>query len=364
MSGPARFPWVSDMDAAQGQLHKRLHLKPDGRKLWLYGWRAHEGEPGAELPPGPAPSPHCRWHPLRSEWVVYAAHRQERTFKPPPEFCPLCPPAGGMPGEIPFDAFEIAVVENRFPSFSPLAPEPPALAVDTARASGACEVIVYSAQHAGSLSQLPPDRVQLLVEVWADRCRELLARQDVAFVMPFENRGEQVGVTLHHPHGQLYAFPFLPPVLKPMVDAFRSESVLERMLDRTGAAHEVEGDDHATAFVPACARFPFETWIVPRRRAPGPWALDAEETASFAAVLRRALMRLDALFATPMPYILLLYAAPKGEEARFHSHVQVLPFLRAGERLKYVAGCEHGAGTFLADMLPEAMAERLRAAAP
>ena len=158
--------------------------------MWLYGWEPHAGGAGEELPAAPAPAPHCRWHPLRSEWVVYAAHRQERTFKPPAEFCPLCPAAqGSAPGEIPFAGFEIAVFENRFPSFSPHAPEPPQLPLPTARATGACEVIVYSAEHAGSLSSLPEERVRLLVEVWADRCRELLARPDVAFAMPFENRG-------------------------------------------------------------------------------------------------------------------------------------------------------------------------------
>ena len=353
------------MEAAQGKPHKRLHLKPDGRRLWLYGWQQHQGKPLSELPPAPPPAPHCRWHPLRSEWVVYAAHRQERTFKPPAEFCPLCPASpDASPGEIPFADFEIAVFENRFPSFAPLAPDPPPLPVETARAAGACEVIVYSAEHAGSLAALPQERVRLLVEVWADRCRELLARPEVAFAMPFENRGEQVGVTLHHPHGQLYAFPFVPPVVKPMVEAFRRDSVLERLFDRIGSAYEVDGDGNATAFVPPFARFPFELWIAPRRRAPGPWALEAAEIASFAAMLRRSLARLDTLFARPMPYILLLYPAPKGEEAHFHTHLQILPFLRAAERLKYLAGCEQGAGIFLADMLPETMVERLKAAVP
>jgi UDPglucose--hexose-1-phosphate uridylyltransferase len=350
------------MEPARGTLHKRLHLKPDGRRLWLYGRAPHRGQALAELPPAPAPAPHCRWHPLRSEWVVYAAHRQDRTFKPPAEFCPLCPAVpGASPGEIPFGDFEIAVFENRFPSFSPLAPEPPPLTVETLRAAGACEVIVYSAAHAGSLAAMPEERVRLLVEVWADRCRELLARPEIVFAMPFENRGEQVGVTLHHPHGQLYAFPFVPPVVKPMVEAFRRDAVLERLLDRTAAAYQIDGDRNATAFVPPFARFPFELWIAPRRRVPGPWAFDSAETASFAAMLRRSLARLDALFERPMPYIALLYAAPKGEEANFHTHLQILPFLRAAERLKYLAGCEQGAGTFLADMLPETMVERLRA---
>lgn len=349
----------------EADLHKRTYQKPDGRKLYLYGRQPHALPVTEELEPGPLSTPHLRWHPLRGEWVAYASHRQERTFKPPAEFCPLCPvQPGGFPGEIPFADFEVAVFENRFPAFHPGAPEPPELPIPTRPAKGQCEVVVYSAAHRGSVGELPRERRQLLVRVWADRYRDLLAHDMVAFVMPFENRGEEIGVTLHHPHGQIYAFPFVPPAVAPMVAAFREGPVLSTMRERIGDAYDVAGNEHAVAFVPPCARFPSEVWLMPRAFHPGPWTFSDAETLGFADVLGEVVARYDALYGRPMPYLCILYAAPKGEEDRFHFHIQFFPFLRTGDRLKYLAGCEQGAGTFLVDGLPEQMAARLREAKP
>lgn len=347
-----------------GRVHKRIYTKPDGRKLYLYGWSPHDRPVTAELEAAGPPRPHLRWHPLRAEWVAYASHRQERTFKPPAEFCPLCPvQEGGFPGEIPFADFEIAVFENRFPAFHPDAPPPPPeLVLPGGTAKGQCEVVVYSAAHGGSLAALAPERRTLLVRAWADRYRDLLANPDVAFVMPFENRGEEVGVTLHHPHGQIYAFPFVPPAVERMADSFRKAPVLLDMRAAMGDAYDVAGDERTVAFIPPCARFPSEVWVMPRAFHPGPWTFSDEDAASFAAVLGEVVARYDALYNRPMPYICVLYAAPKGEEERFHFHIQFLPFLRTADRMKYLAGCEQGAGTFLVDALPEQMVERLRAA--
>ncbi len=362
---PARSNPQSAPDAAR-TVHRRVHGKPDGRALYLYGWAAHESPMTEELEPGPVSRPHLRWHPLRAEWVAYASHRQERTFKPPAEFCPLCPaPPGGFPGEIPFADFEVAVFENRFPAFHSAAPAPPGgLPLPGGVARGRCEVVVYSAAHAGDLASLPAERRELLVRVWADRYRDLLGREEIAFVMPFENRGEAVGVTLHHPHGQIYAFPFVPPQVAPMAAAFRNGPVLADMRARIGDDYDIAGDEHAVAFVPPCARFPSEVWLMPRARHPGPWTFSDAEFASFGAALGETAARLDALYGRPMPYVCVLYAAPKGEERHFHFHVQFLPFLRTADRMKHLAGCELGAGTFLVDGLPERMAERLRAVRP
>lgn len=348
-------------DQVPEEVHRRVHIKRDGRRLLLYGWRPHQRPPLAELPGGASASPHLRWHPLRDEWVAYASHRQDRTFKPPAEFCPLCPVRdGAFPGEIPFDDFEIAVFENRFPAFVPAPTPPPDLPVRTAAAAGTCEVVVFSAEHSGSLASLTAERRELLVRVWADRYRELLEREDVRFVMPFENRGEEVGVTLHHPHGQIYAFPFVPPALEKAVAAFRRGPVLKTLRQRIGGEYDIAGDERTVAFVPPFARFPNEIWIMPRAVHPGPWTLSGREISSFAAVLGEVIARYDGLFERPMPYIAVLYAAPKGEEDRFHFHMQFYPFLRSADRLKYLAGCEQGAGTFLVDVLPEQMVQQLR----
>ncbi len=305
--------------------------------------------------------PHLRWHPLRSEWVAYAAARQERTFLPPAQFCPFCPSSeGSPPTEIPFADFEIAVFENRFPALAGRPADEREIPEGAGRLGGACEVVVYTPEHAGSLATLSQERRELLVRVWANRYEELGARPDVSFVMPFENRGEAVGVTLHHPHGQVYAYPFVPPVLQGESKAFRQGTNLSEILGLDGGSHTVEEDDHVAVVVPPFARFPYEAWVVPRRAHPGPWTFDAPERASLAAALGRTVARYDTLFDRPMPYVMALHAAPRGEEPYFHFHVEFYPFARGPDRLKYLAGTEVGAGTFAVDIEPEDAAAALR----
>lgn len=344
-------------------VHRREHVKPDGRRLWLYGRAPHDRPVLTDIEPVPKPTPHRRWHPLRQEWVTYAPARQTRTFKPPAEYCPLCPTQdGGFATEMPFDGFDVAVFENRFPALHGEAPAPPeGLPVPTARALGACEVLVYTSAHAGSLAGLSQDRRELLVSVWADRYTDLLARDEVRFVLPFENRGEEVGVTLHHPHGQIYAFPDVPPMIAPAVAAFREGPVLAELIEEMGQTYTVAERRTMVAFVPPFARFPYEVWIAPRRPVPGPWAFTAAETEDFAALLGEVVARYDGLFDRPFPYILSLHAAPKGEEATFHFHAQFYPPLRTADKLKYLAGVEQAAGAFLVDALPEEKAVELRA---
>ena len=156
-----------------------------------------------------------RWHPLLQEWVITATHRQERTFHPPPEYCPLCPTRdAAYPTEVPEPTYEIVVFENRFPS---LLREPPAPAVaptpfsPVMPAQGVCEVVLYTPDHHATLADLPLERIEQLIYVWRDRDAELGARPEVQYVFIIENKGREIGVTLSHPHGQIYAYPFLPP---------------------------------------------------------------------------------------------------------------------------------------------------------
>lgn len=346
-------------------MHIRRVRKADGRSLTLYSTVPHTlpqlPERAASCPP---PDPHLRWQPLRREWVIVSAHRQVRTFLPPAEACPLCPSRPDHPAtEIPFADFEVAVFENRFPSLVEPAPAPPPLAVPTAPAAGASEVVVYTSDHSGSLATLSQARRELLVRAWADRYRALYARDTVHSVLPFENRGEAVGVTLHHPHGQIYAYPFVPPALGAEAAAFRERPVLEELLAAAGT-YLVEERGAAVAFVPPAARFPYEVWALPRRRHPGPWTLDDASVADFAWVLGRVVARYDALFGRPFPYVLALHAAPRGEDAHFHFHAEFYPVLRGPQRMKYLAGTELGAGTFTLDVPPEEAAAALRAVDP
>ncbi|WP_297861189.1 galactose-1-phosphate uridylyltransferase [Meiothermus sp.] len=343
-------------------MHKRVYQKKDGRMLYLYGQKPHtlpaleEGENTGQA------QSHARWHPLRQEWVVFAASRQGRTFLPPKQYDPLAPSKpGGFPSEIPFEDFEIAVFQNRWPSLSPQAGEPPEdLAIPTRDARGDCEVVVYTPEHSGSIASLSPERRELLVQVWADRYRDLYAREHIQYVMPFENRGEQMGVTLHHPHGQIYAYPWVPPILQKELEAFQKSPVLLDLLPHLGPYTVLE-DEYTIACIPPYARYPYELLVFPKRFRPGLWTFSTAETQSFARTLGQVVQKLDNLFHKPMPYVMALHAAPKGAEAVFHFHVEFYPALRTADKLKYLAGTEIAAGTFAMDALPEETARVLRA---
>lgn len=190
-------------------------LKSDGRKLTLYSRYPIADEISAPSP-GNEPlsaNPHLRWHPLRGEWVAYASHRQGRTFMPPPEYNPLAPTKDPQfPTELPQGRYDVAVFDNRFPSMTLAAHDAPNLIVDTLPANGACEVVVFTQNPQASLGSLELEHLDLLLQVWADRTRVLGEHPQIQYVLPFENRGVEVGVTLHHPHGQIYAYPFVPRV--------------------------------------------------------------------------------------------------------------------------------------------------------
>jgi UDPglucose--hexose-1-phosphate uridylyltransferase len=355
-------------------MHKRTLYKSDGRRLILYAHHEIEGELTAPSPRGETvgANPHLRWHPLRGEWVAYADHRQNRTFLPPADFNPLAPtsdPANET--ELPNGDYEVAVFENRFPTFTRHAHDPPPTIVDTRAASGVCEVVVFTQDPHGSLGAVPLEHLELVIDVWGDRYLELGARADVQYVMPFENRGIEVGVTLHHPHGQIYAYPFVPPEAGRQLLAQReyarqrSRGLIEDLIEaelRDGRRLVCEST-HAVAFVPACARYPYEVWIAPRRPAPSLAALERSERREFARVLKTILLKYDALWSRPFPYVMVVHQAPTDGEPHpeVHVHVEFYPPYRMPGRLKYLAGSELGAGVFTADTLPEMKAAELRA---
>ncbi len=225
------------------------------------------------------PMPDLRFDPLRQEWVAYATERNDRTFLPT-AFCPLCPTGAGGASEVPLDTFEVVVFENRFPAFGPDRRKGRPVRPPTT----GCEVVVYTPEHELTLAQLPADRVRLLVDVWADRYRELGSRAEVAYVYIFENKGEEVGVTLHHPHGQIYALPFIPPFAKAELDASREHLVGEgQCLHCRELALEASGprlvlsESSMAAFVPRAARWPYEVHLYPRRHVASIAELDEAE---------------------------------------------------------------------------------------
>ena len=294
-----------------------------------------------------------RFNELRGEQVVYAIHRQDRTFLPQRESCPLCPTRpGGPPTEIPFPAFEIAVFENRFPAFE--APH------------GAAEVVVYTDDHDASFGSLPAQRAEDLMWIWRHRYLELGARPDVAYVFIFENRGVEVGVTLHHPHGQIYAFPFLPPVpaLEIAADERLGSCALCALMsdELRNGRRIVDQNDAVLSYVPYAARWPYEVHVALREHRPSLLECEPAELRLLAAALQRLARGYDALFARPFPYMMVVHQAPTDSTARGHLHVELYTPLRTASKLKYLAGSEQGAGTFISDTLPEESAAALREA--
>ncbi len=296
-----------------------------------------------------------RYNDLRDEHVVYAIQRQDRTFLPADEHCPLCPTRpGSPPTEIPFESFEIVVFDNRFPSFQ--AP------------SGGAEVVVYTDEHHGSFAGLTPERAEALMWVWRERYEELGAREDVQYVLVFENRGVEVGTTLHHPHGQIYAYPFLPPVPALELEADKRLGgcatcvLLGRELAE--ATRIVHSSDSVVAYVPYAARWPYEVHVVMREHRPSLSECSPLELRDLARALQQITRRYDALFARPFPYIMVVHQAPTDGQGRGHLHVELYPPLRSADKLKYLAGSEQGAGTFIVDVMPEGSASSLRDVIP
>jgi UDPglucose--hexose-1-phosphate uridylyltransferase len=354
-------------------MERRELVKSDGRALTLYA-RAPMGEVGEAPSPFRNPlgrTPHLRRHPLRDEWITYAAHRQDRTFLPPPEYNPLAVTVDPeAPTEVPQGAWDVAVFDNRFPSLSLDAVDAPASVVDTAPGIGKCEVVVFTQDRESSLASLPLSHVELLLQVWADRTARLAVDPRIAYVLPFENRGAEVGVTLHHPHGQIYAYPTVPPV------PARMQQVAVEHHARTGRGvlqdlirSELEADErilyrgeHAVAFVPACARYPYEVWVAPIEPVATFCDLGDAQRADLTRALKTVLMKYDAMWDRPFPYLMAWYQAPVDGAAHpeSHLHAEFYPPYRTRERLKYLAGTELAAGWFAMDALPEDKARELQ----
>ncbi|BAU15243.1 galactose-1-phosphate uridylyltransferase [Leptolyngbya sp. NIES-3755] len=354
-------------------MYSRTLLKPDGRKLTLYSRSAIADNIIAPSPsdqPVQA-SPHLRWHPLRGEWVCYASHRQGRTFMPPPEYNPLAPTRDPeFPTELPQGNYEVAVFENRFPSMLPTANTAPDEIVATLPANGACEVVVFAQDPNESLGSLTLDHLELLLQVWGDRTRALGEVPQIQYVLPFENKGVEVGVTLHHPHGQIYAYPFVPPVPARMSEQQKTyyqqhqrgllqDLIQQEILEEKRILYR---DETAIAFVPVCARYPYEVWVAPIDPVATFVDLTPAQRQGLARALKTVTLKFDGLWQRSFPYLMAWYQAPIDDQPHpeWHLHAEFYPPYRTADRLKYLAGTELAAGMFANDALPEEKAKELQ----
>jgi UDPglucose--hexose-1-phosphate uridylyltransferase len=362
-----------------GSVRKTTVTLADGRELTYFG----------AVPENPADYPdrrplgplhvesQARLDRLLGEWVVIASHRQDRTFQPDPSHCPLCPSTADRLTEIPAPDYEVVVFENRFPTLGAQGPdlEDPDNLLEARPAGGRCEVVCFSPRHDASFADLTPDHAATVMAAWVDRSIELAAMPGVEQVYCFENRGAEIGVTLSHPHGQIYAYPYVTPRTDRMLQSctnYRNRTgrnLFDDLLDAEHAAHAEHADAgrivlqgrHWTAFVPYAAHWPYEVHLYPRQRVPDLASLSETARAEFYELYLDLLRRFDRLFGSPAPYISAWHQAPvRHGRDEFALHLELFTIRRAPGKLKYLAGSESGMGAFANDVVPEAAAERLR----
>ncbi|MEU0892890.1 galactose-1-phosphate uridylyltransferase [Streptomyces massasporeus] len=339
----------------------------DGRELIYYDLRDDSVRDATDRRPldRTVTTSEIRRDPLLGDSVAIASHRQGRTYHPPADECPLCPSEGDRLSEIPDSSYDVVVFENRFPS----------LAGD----SGRCEVVCFTSDHNASFGELTEEQAGLVLEAWTDRTSELSHLPSVEQVFCFENRGAEIGVTLQHPHGQIYAYPFTTPRTALMLRSAAThkemtggENLFDAVLERELAGERVvlEGE-HWVAFVPYAAHWPYEVHLYPKRRVPDLLGLDEGARTEFPKVYLELLRRFDRIFGegeAPTPYIAAWHQAPFGALEEFDGvvredfalHLELFTIRRTSGKLKFLAGSESGMNVFINDVPPERAAERLR----
>ncbi|MGY1436218.1 galactose-1-phosphate uridylyltransferase [Streptomyces reniochalinae] len=387
----------------------------DGREIVYYDLHddaaARTAADQRPMPPMEAHS-EIRHDPLLDEWVGVTAHRNARTYHPPADECPLCPSREGRMSEIPEPSYDVAVFENRFPSFhgapGAVEHEDAGALFRHAPGAGRCEVVSFTSDHNASFADLDEEQARLVLDVWTDRTAELSSTPGVEQVYCFENRGEEIGVTLSHPHGQIYAYPFTTPRTARMlhsVAAYGARHPGGNLFDDLLGAELASGErvvidgEHWVAFVPYAAHWPYEVHLYPRERVPDLLALSEEARAEFPGIYLELLRRFDRLFGESeprTPYIAAWHQAPfdggggdtavpgsdtadpgsdsagpgsdgdsdgaprRAAREEFALHLELFTIRRAPGKLKFLAGSESGMNVFINDVPPEAAAKRLR----
>ncbi|MGZ4530608.1 MAG: galactose-1-phosphate uridylyltransferase [Mycobacterium sp.] len=346
----------------------------DGRDLLFFALPGHRPAPVEDRRPLPArdgQQTELRFDRTTGQWVIVAALRQDRTYKPPPDQCPLCPGPTGLTSEVPAPDYDVVVFENRFPSLSGTGPAlaPAGSGFVSAPGQGRSEVICFSSNHTGSFAELKPAHARLVIEAWRHRTGDLMATPGIEQVFCFENRGEEIGVTLNHPHGQIYGYPYLTPRTAAMLGQARDHRIRhgtnlfgELLADEVAdGSRIVARDDLFTAFVPFAARWPVEVHIYPNRFVRNIIELDENELDGFARVYLDVLGRFDRMYSSPLPYISALHQyADTDAQADGYFHVELMSIRRSATKLKYLAASESAMDAFISDVTPESVARRLR----
>lgn len=308
-----------------------------------------------------------RRNPITDEWVMISSDRQNRPVQPTTSTCPLCP------GGVEFDReYDLAVFDNRFPSLkidAPLVGSIDEKIFENAPSFGKCEVIMYTSDHNSSMSRMPIGQIEKLICVWEDRTRELMKERKIKYIYPFENRGKEVGATLSHPHGQLYAFPFIPKRILAMIKAhekYKRETGSCVICDLVKA--ELKKDkriiyegNHFIAVTPYFARFPYEVHIYPKRHVSFFMDMTVREKFDLAVILKVVTSKYDSLFDEEFPYMMAIFQSPVNPSMDdFHFHIEFYPPKRNKNKIKWMASVETGTWTFINPATPSAIAQELR----
>lgn len=364
---------------------KRVSTLADGRELIYFD------DADTTLPPDRAsdprqldprpPTAQMRLDPLTGEWIAVATARQNRVVMPPAGLDPLAPQVPGNPSEIPSD-YDVAVFENRSPAFGPGLPGPDSAEADPAYldghvldgaglgrvvpAYGRCEVICFSPAREGAFGSISRSRARTVIEAWADRTAALSCLPGVRQVYVFENRGAEIGVTLQHPHGQIYGYPYITPrthQLLAQLDSYGPSLFADILKYEQEGSRVLLAGDHWTAFVPFAARWPVEAHMVPHEHVADFAATSVAQRDELALLYLRLLRGVDALYPEPTPYIAAWHQAPvRSHRDTARLHLRLMSPRRGADKLKYQAGSESGMGAWIGDIPPEVQAEQLRAA--
>ena len=330
--------------------------QPGGRRIYFYG----DFEPppaGYHARPIAEPEYEPKWDPQRAAWMLAPAGPRRRSSLSSAKDCPLCPSRADFSSEIPSSLFRIVVFDSRLVRLKP--------------GRGASEVVVYTPEHDGSLASFNKRSIGHLVEVWRDRYEELASRPDVDYVFIFENRGEAAGGWPSHPHGEILGYPFIPPLAEVELRAARAHRQKRGCLQCALIAAERRAKERLlfiaggiAAYVPSYARWPYETHVGPIEHCGDLNDLSRDQCVALGQALQRVVLAYDRLFSQPMPYMMAMHQRPTDgrPHPEAHLHVEFYPVMRAAGRLKFLAGGECGAGTFVSDGLPEEKAAELKRA--
>lgn len=311
-----------------------------------------------------------RWDPIRGEWVATATARMNRP-QMPTGHCPFCPGSGVVP-----DKYDVHIYPNDFPTFATPAP-PMDIKGDgffrTRESWGACEVVLYHSDHNKNFVDIKTSHLEKLADLWQSRYIELSKQRRVKYVFIFENNGETIGVTMPHPHGQIYAFPMIPPIVAKEINNSRAYfrktrnclhcDILAQELNNKDRV--VLEDERFVAFLPFYARWPFELHLYTKKHIGNIAHFDHKHKISLVKMIKAILRTYENHFGFRPGYMMVMHQAPlgTGSEKHYHFHVEFYPINRSTTKLKYRAGCETGAGTFINDSVPEEKAAELKKAA-